>query len=196
MTTSTKLIAGDTLSFPVRAPTDVSGNEYAASDGWALTYKLIPRATGGSVITLSAAPDGLDFLVQETAANTAAYTPGPYTVAAYVSKGSERYTVEPAFAFVEILQDPSTATGGFDGRSPARKALDDALAARAAYAAGGNSAVAEYSIGDRRMKFKTPAELEQLIGQLKIEVARESRAQALAQGLPDPRKVFVRAGRA
>jgi hypothetical protein len=46
------------------------------------------------------------------------------------------------------------------------------------------------------MKFKSPAELEAVISQLAVEVTREQRAQALAQGLPDPRKVFVRAGRA
>ena len=157
-----------------------------------------------SPITLTAAPDGTvdgtayDYVITATPTTTAAWAAGAYGWHTYVTKSGARQVLEGTQYSGEltILPDPATIAQGADTRSPARKALDDALAARAAYAAGGNSAVAEYSIGDRRMKFKTPAELEQLIGQLKIEVARESRAQALAQGLPDPRKVFVRAGRA
>ena len=49
MTISTKLVAGDTLSQDIAAPTDADGNAYAATT-WTLTYRLIPRLGSSSVL--------------------------------------------------------------------------------------------------------------------------------------------------
>ena len=208
MTVSQTLVAGDTLSFDVTAPTDADGVAYAASAGWTLTYRLIPRLPTSAAITLNAVADGDDYTLAAAAIDTAAWIPGHYSVSAYVTKGTETYTVDPAFSQVEILQDPRTAAAGFDGRSQAQKALDDARQAladaqtRAAGIGTSGSAVSglvEYTIGERRFKYATAAEaVSSMIAAVDYwekEVAREVRADAIRRGMADPRKVYVRANR-
>ena len=200
MTLPNRLYAGDSIEFGINVP------DYPPADGWMLVQRLVPRfaSPAQSSIALTAAANGTvggvayDYVLTATPAATAAWAPGAYGWHTYVTKAGARQVLEGTQYSGEltVLPDPATLAQGADTRSPARKAYDDALAARAAYAASGHATVAEYQIGDRRMKFKNPAELEQIIGQLAIEVAREKRAQALAQGLPDPRRVYVRAGRA
>jgi hypothetical protein len=161
MTTSTTLVAGDTLSFEVSAPTAADGSAYKASDGWQLVYRLVPRSGAATAITLTAIADGDDYLVQVPAATTATWAAGWYSVGAYVTLGLESYTVEPAFAQAEIRANPRTVAAGFDGRSVAAKALDDA---RAAYASAmqaaasnvGSQQLQRYQIGDRVMEYASP----------------------------------------
>ena len=200
MSLPNRIYAGDSVEFGVNVP------DYLPADGWTLVQRLVPRfaSPAQSPIALTAAANGTvdgvayDYVITATPVTTAAWVAGAYGWHTYVTKSGARQVLEGTQYSGEasVLPDPATLAQGADTRSPARKAYDDALAARAAYAASGHATVAEYQIGDRRMKFKNPAELEQIIGQLAIEVAREKRAQALAQGLPDPRKVYVRAGRA
>lgn len=200
MTAPNRLYAGDTLEFGVNVA------DYPPSDGWTLKLRLVPRFASPTQapidITASSGPvtvDGetFDYAVTVTPATTAAWKAGAYGWHSWVEKAGARQVLEGTQHKGEltVLPDPATLTQGVDTRSQARKAYDDALAARAAYVASGQTGVAEYTIGDRRMSFKTPADLQALIEQLAIEVAREQRAEKLAAGLPDPRKVYVRAGR-
>ena len=53
-------------------------------------------------------------------------------------------------------------------------------------------AVAEYSIGTRRLKKMEMADLLQLEGKLKAEVKREQMADLIANGLGNPHNLFVR----
>jgi hypothetical protein len=206
---STRIVAGDTLSQDISAPRDAAGEAYTASEGWTLTYRLVPRDPSAAVITLNAAADGEDYTLSVAASATAAWAPGYYSVSAYVTLGTETYTVEPAFSQVEILQNPRTAVAGLDGRSQAQKALDDAkraladAQARAANVGTSGSAsggLVEYSIGERRFKYATAAEaVSSMIAAVDYwekEVAREVRADAIRRGMADPRKVYVRASRA
>ena len=204
-----QIVAGDTLAQDISAPRDTAGETYPASAGWVLTYKLIPRLGTSSVITFNATADGEDYTLSVAAATTATWTPGAYTVSAYVTLGTETYTVEPAFTQVEILQNPRTAVAGFDGRSQAEKALDDAkqaladAQARAANVGTSGSAVSgivEYTIGERRFKYASAQEaVAAMIAAVifwKNEVGRERAATAMQQGLASPRQVYVRAIRA
>jgi hypothetical protein len=206
---STRIVAGDTLSQDISAPRDAAGEAYTASEGWALTYRLVPRDGTAAVISINAASDGDDYTLAVAASTTAAWAPGYYSVSAYVTLGTETYTVQPAFAQVEILQNPRTAVSGFDGRSQAQKALDDAkqaladAQARARNVGTSGSASAglvEYQIGERRFKYATAAEaVSSMIAAVDYwekEVAREVRADAIRRGMADPRKVYVRASRA
>lgn len=191
--TPNQIVAGDTLDYLVSVP------DYPPADGWTLRQRLVPRfsSPAQSPITLSAVTSGTDYAIQEAPSTTAAWAAGAYGWHTWVEKTGARVTLEGTQYQGEltVLPDPATLAQGADTRSQARKAYDDALAARAAFAAGGNAGVAEYQIGDRRMKFKNPAELDQLINQLARAVADEKRTEAIAKGLPDPRKVYVRAGR-
>lgn len=206
MTVSQVLVAGDTLSFTTSAPTDANGDAYRPADGWTLVYRLIPRDDGNSVIALTATEEDDDtYSITAAATTSASWGAGHYTVAAYVTLGSETYTVEPLFDQCEIKANPRTVIAGFDGRTITQKAYDDCLqaiadaAARAASVGTSGTAtsgVVEYTIADRRVKYGNPGEaLEALIklrNQLGIELQRERAATAMARGELDPRRVYVR----
>lgn len=200
MTAPNRIYAGDTLEFGVNV------DDYPPGDGWTLKMRLVPRFTtpAQSPIDLTATSGPLlidgetfDYVFSVTPATTAAWKPGAYGWHSWVQKAGARQVLEGTQHKGELTvrADPATLTQGIDTRSAARKAYDDAIAARAAYAASGQASVAEYTIGDRRMAFKSPADLQILIDQLAREVAREQRAEELAAGLPDRRKIYVRAGR-
>lgn len=191
--TPNKIYAGDTLEFTKSVP------EYLPSDGWTLKMRFAPRFTSPSQspITLTADVSGSDYLLQAGISVTSTWVPGIYGWYTWVEKPGARVTLEGTQHQGEltVMPDPATLAQGADTRSAARKAYDDAIAARASYAASGNAGVAEYQIGDRRMRFKSPAELNEMINRLAVEVAREKRAEALGRGLPDPSRVYVRAAR-
>ena len=63
-------------------------------------------------------------------------------------------------------------------------------AAIRALIAGG--AVQEYKIGNRNLKRYDLPDLIQLEGRLKAEVKREDQAELIANGLGNPRNMFVR----
>lgn len=191
-----RLYAGDTLAFGVDVP------DYLPADGWTLKMRFTPRFTGQDPIVITASPDAeLDgvaydyvFTVEPTV--TVDWKAGAYGWASWVEKAGARQVLQGTQHQGEltVLPDPATIAAGTDTRSPARKALDDAMAAQRSYLAS-RATVASYTIGDRSMTFHKPTDFVTLISQLQIEVARERRREALAAGEPDPRKIYVRACR-
>jgi hypothetical protein len=208
MAISYTLVAGDTLSFETPAPSG-AGGPYRPADGWTLTYRLIPRDGSQSAITLTATVvDNDTFGIGVPAVTTAGYSAGWYSVAAFVTRDADTYTVEPAFDQVEIKPNPRTVASGYDGRSPARKAYDDVVAAindAAARAQGrGTTATAiggmlEYQIGDRRVRYSDPDKamtgLLVLKSAIAIELKRERRYQAAMHDEPDPYRTYLKLGR-
>ncbi len=174
-----QITAGDTLDF-----TTVTA-DYPASDGWVLVYKLIPR-TAGTVYTLTSTADGDDHRIQATAATTAAWTAGTYSWAAYATLGTESYTLETGVT--QVLPNPRTATT-LDTRTSAAVALDNVVATLQGRA---TSAVLEYEIAGRRLKYLSPADLIKLKSHLEREVASEQAAARLAAGLTGARKIQFR----
>lgn len=167
--------------------------DYPASAGWTLNYVLmnsthrIPASSG----TIAGSASGDTHLISVAAATTATYTAGTYTWQAFVTKASERHTVGQGT--VVLKAGLAGATAAADQRSQAQVALDAAVAALATYTAT-NGRVAEYEIAGRRMKFRSMAEIRQLIGFWRIEVQRELDAENIRRGLSTSRKVFVRFG--
>lgn len=174
------LVAGDSVSWR-RSLAD-----FPASAGWTLAYRLINAA---GKIDITAAPDGDAYLVEESAASTAAWAAGEYAWQAYVTQGAERFTV--GSGTLRIKPDLAAQAGGFDARSTARKALDDLRAALAAWVAS-NGHVNEADIGGRRVRFANAADIRARISMLEREVAREEAAERLAAGLPSGRRILVR----
>ena len=172
------LNAGDTLRW-TRSLAD-----YPASAGWVLSYTLI-NASAKISITGTASGDLHSILVP--AATTAGYTAGTYDWRARVSKAAEVYTVGEG----RITVRNGYAGATFDARSHARKALE---AIEAVLEGRATSSALEYEIGNRRMKYIPPAELLALRDRYRAEVAREDAAAAVAAGLPDRRRVYVRFG--
>jgi hypothetical protein len=177
-----RLTLGDTLNFT----TTVTG--YPASEGWALKYVLVPRASGPTPITITTTADGDDHVAQVPASTTTGWTDGAYSWHSWVEKASEKYSV--ASGSITLLPDPRSATV-LDTRTPARVALDQAQAAFRSW----TPTMRSYTIGGRSMTFNSTADILQVIDRLKADVQREERAEKLAKGLRDPRKVFVRLGR-
>ena len=159
--------AGDSLSWSRSLP------EYSAADGWTLKYRIL-WTTGSSPASFSAAGVGTQHTVTLAAATTAAWAAGRATLFVFVERtigpATERVSLETKT--IDIEANLATATT-FDGRSANVKALDDLKTALASYCTAGHGPVAEYQIGDRRMKFRSTAEIADLIAHYEREVARE-----------------------
>jgi len=181
------LIAGDSLSFLTLLP------DYPATEGWVLKHRLVPRTAANAVIELTATAEGDGHRTEATATTTAAWSPDNYSWYSWVELGSQKASIGSGQKVVQ--QDPRTATAGHDGRSLARRTLDDLKAAYADFSAGTRGQTRRYRIGEREMEFSSRAEIVQQINFWENEVAREIRQERLAQGLPDPRKVYVRVNR-
>jgi hypothetical protein len=178
-TEPTTIAAGDTVTWRRDLP------DYPASE-WTLKYRLINPS---GPIDITADADGAAHAVSVSAATTAAWAAGTYLWQSFVEAGAARHTI--GTGTMVIKPDLAAMSGGYDARSTARKALDDARAARAAYIAT-NGHVAEYEIAGRRMKYKNAAEIEAHIQALEREVASEAKAERLAAGLPSGNRVLVR----
>ena len=176
------LIIGDTLDFVTSVPA------WPASAGYTLKYRLIPRVSG-TPITLTASTSGVDdYRVSVSPTTTATWTAGEYTWSAWVEKSGERRTVDNGL--VTIKYDPSTAAA-YDGRTQAQKALEDCKTALANFQATGGR-VKSYSIGGRSMEFDDAGGILTLMNYWQWQVTREAAATAVAQGLSDPRRIYVR----
>jgi hypothetical protein len=179
-TEPTTIAAGDTVTWRRDLP------DYPAGE-WTLKYRLINLSGHIDIVTTAS---GTTHVVDEPASTTVAWTAGTYIWQSYVVDGAGvRYTI--GSGTMVIKPNLAAMSAGYDARSTARKALDDARAARAAYIAT-NGHVAEYEIAGRRMKYKNAAEIEAHIQALEREVASEAKAERLAAGLPSGNRVLVR----
>jgi hypothetical protein len=181
-----ELIAGDTLDFLDTV------DEYPPADGWTLKYQLIPRFTtpAQSPITITATTSGTDYRVQAAAGVTAGWKPGAYTWARWVEKaGPIRQSLGEGQIVVKT--DPAAAAQGYDGRSHARKMLDQINAAFEAFQVG----VKSYTIGSRQMTKQDIPEMLTLRDRYTAEVASEDDAAKIASGFPNPRNVGIRFNR-
>lgn len=173
------LQAGDTLSWRRQLA------DYPADDGWTLAYRLINASTR---IDIVAGVDGADHLVTVPAATSAAYGPGDYTYSAYVTRGTDRYTVGQGS--MRVLPDLAGASGAMDGRTPAQRALEDLRAALSRWLATSGH-VSEYSIAGRTMRFASAADIRARISIAEREADREAAALGL-QRASRARRVLVR----
>ena len=184
------IAAGTTVVWIDDATVDVLG---AAVDNTthSLTYYLRKNtaaegvtATGvayqsGWQVTLAAttteAMDAGDWYFQAVATNL--------TDSTVLELGRGGFTVEASLAY-------SGTPGAFDGRSQLQQDLDAVKAAIRAIISGG--AVAEYRIGNRNLKRFDLTELMELESRLKAQLAREKKAEMIANNLGDPHKLYVR----
>lgn len=172
-----RIVAGDTAKW-LRSLAD-----YPATAGWLLTYTLVNTAQR---YTFAAAPSGSDFLVSVPAGTTSGWVAGSYAWRAQVSLAGEVYTigegrVDVAAAFGTVV----------DGRSQARRQLE---AVEAMLEGRATSAVAEYTVANRQLKYIPVPELLVLRDRLRIDVMREDSAARAAAGLPNRGRVAVRFG--
>ena len=170
---------------------DAFGNAISSGDGWGLFYYLRTNtASEGATVTGAAYGTGWEFTISQ--ATTAGFDAGQWYWQAEARNSGVHVTL--GAGQLEVLAG-LTYTGtpaAFDGRSQAQKDLDAVQAAIRAMVAGG--AVAEYTIGSRRLKKLPLTELLQLEAKLKADVKREQAAELAANGLGNPHNLFVRFG--
>jgi hypothetical protein len=93
---------------------------------------------------------------------------------------------------ISVAQDlAGIHSPGFDGRSSAEKALNDAELALANLTSSGKK-TKKYTIGTRQAEYYTAAELIQAISYWRIRVTNERAAKSISDGLGDPRNLMVR----
>lgn len=180
--------AGDTVKWRDDASVDVFGNEVTSSD-WTLKYYLRTNtASEGATVTGSAYGTGWEFTI--AASTTSGFDAGNWYWQAIATKDSESLTLGNGTFVVKATLSYSDTPGAFDGRTQAQKDLDAVQAAIRAIVDGG--VVQEYRIGTRNLKKYDLPDLIQLEGKLKAEVKREQQAELIANGLGNPRNMFVR----
>lgn len=178
-----EFFAGDSLTWRDKQTRDSLGNTITSAD-WTLTY-----AVRGEVnLTLTASADGTGWITTATATQTATLNAGTYYWQAYVTKGFDRITLGSGQCTVK--PNLSRQAAGYDGRSQNQKDLDAVTAEISARVNGGSTI--EYTIGNRSLKKEPMSSLVTMQNRLKYLVMKEQRAAQLANGLGDPRAVFVR----
>lgn len=175
------LVAGETLNY--RA----SLSAYPASAGWQVTLYLNPRA-GGTAHQVAGTADGDAHLVQATGTTTAAWVAGAYAYEIWVALSAERYRLEAGQ--LQVQASLIGAAAGLDTRGTAQRLLDGLEAARLAHIEAGSAFVGEYTIGNRTVKYRSLAELQQAIDAAKRGVREEAAAARIAQGL-SPRRTYT-----
>lgn len=189
-----KIQAGTTAVWADSATVDVFGAAVDSSTH-TLTYYLRTN-TAGEGVTASGAANGAGWLTTLSAAVTTGMDAGTWYFQAVATKVSDGSIIElgRGSVTVEASLVYSGTPGAFDGRSQAEQDLAAVQSAIRAIVTGG--AVSEYRIGTRSLKKYDLSELMSLESQLKAEVAREKKAEMIANGLGNPHNLFVRFGNA
>lgn len=177
------ITAGDSTTWRDDSGKDLLGNAITSAT-WTLTYAI----RGAVNLTLTGTAYGQGWETTITAAQSATLTAGTYFWQAYATSGSNRVTL--GSGQLAVTANLSTQSAGFDGRSQAQKDLDAVDAAIRAIISGG--AVQKYSIGNRELTKLPMTDLLVLQSRLRAQVARERSAEMIANGLGNPRSLFVR----
>ncbi|PIQ26137.1 hypothetical protein COW64_12390 [bacterium (Candidatus Blackallbacteria) CG18_big_fil_WC_8_21_14_2_50_49_26] len=176
-TVPVNVTAGDTLQWRI------SLADYPSSAGWVLNYRLI---NSGGKYDIASAADGDDHLISVDAATSAAYAAGTYSWQAYVTSGSQRFTV--ANGSIIIKPNLAAQSSGLDTRSHAKKML----AAIETWLESRDPGVAEYQIAGRVMKYIPKNELIALRSRYQHEVRAEEAADRINNGLSAGNRLLVR----
>jgi len=188
MTIPATIRAGDTVTWRDGATVDGLGNGISSSNWTLITY--LRSATAGAGLTVAATAYGQGWESTISAAASAGLAAGEWSWGARATNGAQAITIGSGSLAVLAALNYSGSAAAFDGRSQARQDLDAVQAAIRALISGG--AVRRYMIGGRQLEKYTLAELIERENHLKAEVAKEVAAERMANGLGDPRNLFVR----
>ena len=187
--------AGDTVAWRDEAARDNLGNAISgATHG--LTYYLRTNhnhqgaTVAGVTVAGTPAGSGWTFTIPANTTNGFVADQWFWQAVATATVGGAVTTLGAGQLTVLEGLDYTGQPSAFDGRSQAQKDLDAVQAAIRSIISGG--AVAEYTIGSRRLKKMEMADLLALESKLKVEVKREQAAAMVANGLGNPHNLFVR----
>lgn len=181
---------GDTVKWRDDAGRDNLGNPISSGAGWALTYYIrFNRNNHGATAVGTAYGQGWEFTLS-SATTDGFHADDTGYWQAVATKAGEKVTLGAGQFQVDENLFYTGTPAAVDDRSQSQKDLDAVQAAIRAMISGG--AVAEYSIGSRRLKKMEMADLLALESSLKAAVKREQAAQLHANGLGNPHNLFVR----
>lgn len=185
-----RITAGDTVTWTELAQTDPQLGSLSPPD-WALSFSFRgPVAVTGADV--AGTPQGTAWLMTlpstlTTAMNQTAKAAQWYWQA-YATKGTTRLTV--GSGQLQVDANLLGVTGVVDGRSNAEQILSQIDATILARTNG--TAVAEYTIGSRSMKYMGMTELLALKSRYQIAVRNERRRQAIKNGLGAGDRIGIR----
>lgn len=162
---------------------------YPASAGWQAQLKMVPRQAGDPVLGVAGVGSGESHLFSAPPATTAAWKAGYYTWVIWVERAGDSFTL--ATGQISIKPDLRTIAAGHDGRSLARRTLDDLLTARSEWVRT-QGRVRSYSINGRAQEFADAAQLNAEIQFWEGMVRQEEAAQRLAAGKPSRNRILTR----
>ena len=185
-----KIRAGDFIQWKLNATNDVYGNPISSPD-WTVSYFL--RTNKSKVGTsVQSTADGDDFKFEIPSSTTIQFSQGDWFYQAVASKsGNQKQTIATGkFEVLPSLEFTGTTPRPFDGRSDTRKTLD--LINKAIDDIVANGGVQEYKIGTRSAKKYELGELYILRTKYLAQLRLEEQAETMANGLGNPRAMFVR----
>lgn len=184
-----RITEGDTVKWRTNASADQLGNPITSAD-WTLTYYFrFNRNNHGASAVGTVYGTGWQFTLSATTTEGFHADDTGYWQAV-ATKASETLTIGSGQFEIDANLAYTGTPAALDNRSQAQKDLEAVQSAVRAMIAGG--AVAEYSIGSRRLKKMELADLLALESSLKAEVKREQKAALIANGLGNPHNLFVR----
>lgn len=160
--------------------------DYPASAGWVLNHRFLLKS-GAGAISLASTASGDDHLTSVPAATTAAWVPGLYTWASWVTKSGQVVNIDTGE--ITLLPDPRTAAGGLELRTDAQQALDAVRAMLRGVATAGQRS---YTINGRSLERYSISELMTLESKL----ARDVQIERQAVTGRNPRRLVARVARA
>ena len=179
-TEPTEVVAGDLVTW-----TRPEHSDLTIADSWILTYALVKD---GTKIDITSSDNGdQTYLISVAAATTATWTVGTYKWQAYLTKGSERYSVDEGTIVVNT--DFASATGGYDDRSHWQTVLDNVEAVIQGRATKDQSS---YTISGRQLSRTPIVDLIALYDKAKAAVIAEKNAEKIANGLGTSSKIYTR----
>lgn len=178
-----KFNAGDSFTALESLP------QYPASAGWVASLRLVARTHGNTAATITGTAEGDAHRLTAPASATAQWAADAYTWVLWVDRAGESATV--ATGQLRVLPNLRTAPAGADGRSLARRTLDDLMVAKAGWDTSGGR-TRRYKIADREMEFNTEAEIIQKISFWEAQVAKEAAADRLAAGGRPRNRILTR----
>lgn len=179
-----QITAGDSISWDDVPSTDNLGNQVDSSL-WTLKYDF--RQAGATNLTVTSAAQGLGWRTTLTKIQTSGFASGKVYFQAYAESGTDRVTLGAGSFTIE--KNVSTAANTDEFRSQAEQDLAAVETAIRSLVSGGAKA---YTIGGRSMTKNDMADLLMWRDRLKGIVAKEKKAERLANGLGNPSNVFVR----
>lgn len=190
MTVPAEITAGSTLQWIEPAATDPAGDA-ATSAAWTLTISFRTNTAGeGATVAGTARSDG-GWDVALSAAVTSAWNAGTWYWQRKITSGDDVVITGSGTTTVLESLAYSGTPAAFDGRSQAEQDLEAVQTAIRTIISGRSK---QYSIGSRSFTQLDLGQLMERESQLKAIVARERAAERAAQGLGDPKNMFVRFG--